>query len=324
MDSKTFAVNPLRRILIPLDGSTFSAQALPYARAISAPETACVFLQVVPKAVPIYGLFGERLLSEEQVEHAYEEEARKGLECARETLNQSSANVDIVVCCGDYADEILAVANERRADLVVMATHGRGGLDRWIIGSVADRVARMSTIPVMLIHPRDDSPPLPSDRSINRLIVPLDGSERAAQALPFAGRIAAQLNISVLVVTVSDLPHELAVVSAYGATFSQKLHDELLAEGRSDAEKMLKRSATVLRGMGVSVSEQVLEGPVAKAIVGAAGEDDLIVMTSHGHGGIRRLLLGSVANQLINQGNRPVVLVPVHEHDRQDAVERNA
>jgi nucleotide-binding universal stress UspA family protein len=312
----------LRRILVPLDGSLFSEQALGYARAIGGPEAGFVLIRIFSEAEAAYGPLGNRLLTAEQVQRAAEEEARSGMERAREGWIRTFPNVDIEVANGDYTDEILAAAVRHQADIIVMATHGRGGLDRWIIGSVADRVARTSPIPVMLIHPHDETQSEPSEQLIQRLIVPLDGSELADQALPFAGRLAAQHDIPVRLVTVFDLPHELSVTMAYGAAFSQQMYDELLAEGRLEAEKLLAKSKSLLRKMDVSVGHQLLEGPVAKAIAGAAGENDMIVMTSHGRGGIRRLLLGSVASQLINQSDVPVVLVPAVDPTDQAPNER--
>lgn len=303
-------LSPLRRILIPSDGSNFAEQALLYARAIAGADAEYVLVQVVPEADPIFGLLGKRLLTHEQVQHAMVEGARKGLERARTEWIKDCPHVSIEVVEGDYAGEILAVAERRQVDLIVMATHGRGALDRLVIGSVADRVARTSPIPVMLIHPRDEVPPEPSALRFERLIVPLDGSDLAKQALPFAGRIATQLHIPVLLVRVTDLPRELSAVTAYGAAFSPQIYDELLAEGRAEAEQALVDAEAVLSEMGATVSHQLLEGPVVKAIAGVTGAHDVIVMTSHGHGGIRRWFLGSVATKLINQPELAVVLVP--------------
>ena len=305
--------NPIRRLLVPLDGSPFAEQALPYARAIGGPDAKIQLLQVVPRGEAIYGMLGDQLVSDTEVEEASQLAAHKELERVRRERLGASPTVSIEIATGDYAGEILAAAQRSQSDLIVLATHGRGGLDRWIIGSVADRVARSSLIPVMLIQPKDSKAADLAARPIERLIVPLDGSELAAQALPFAGRIAAQLNVPVLLVRVSDLPKELSVATAYGAAFSPRVYEEVIAQGRGEALKSLVESESLLRDMGVTASHQVLEGQVAKAIANAAGENDLIVMTSHGHGGISRLLLGSVANQLINQRRLAVVLVPAVE-----------
>lgn len=301
---------PIRRILVPSDGSFFAEQALPYAAAIGGRDAELTLLQVVPTATPLHGLLGKRLLTAEQVQHATEAGAREGLEQARESWIPNHPTVGAEVATGDSADEILAAATRHEADLIVMATHGRGTLDRWIIGSVADRVARSSTMPVLLIHPLDEVPAGTGARRIERLIVPLDGSELAAQALPMAARLARQHGIPVRLVTVSDLPRELAIVTAYGAAYSPEVYDELLAEGRAEAEKHLAAAATQLADQGVTVEQQLLDGPVASEIAGVAGEHDVIVMTSHGHGGVRRWFLGSTASKLIHQPKLAVLLIP--------------
>lgn len=312
---------PFTKVLVPLDGSYFAKQAIPYARAIAGQEANFILFQVVPKAAAIYGLPGTRLLTAEQVQRATEADARMQLERSREDWTPNSTNVEIDVVAGDYAGEILTAAERHYADIIVMATHGRGGLDRIIIGSIADRVARSSPIPVLLIHPQDKKTPAPADRSIERLIVPLDGSDLAAEALPLAAQMAIHLDIQVLCVAVSDIPHQLSMVSAYGSAFSQQVYDELLAVGRSDAEKTLASAASLLTAMGVRVSQQLLDGSVAKAIADATSENDVIVMTSHGHGGIRRWFLGSVATTLINHPRLAVLLArPVGQNGEMSEV----
>lgn len=287
------------------------------ARAVAGRDAEFILFEVLPDADPLFGLLGNLLLTAEQIQRASADGVGQELERVRQGWIQICPNVEIEVATGDSSDEILAAAERRRADLIVMATHGRGGLDRWIIGSVADRVARTSPVPVLLVHPRDAISSEPGARSIARLVVPLDGSDLAAHALPFAARIAASLDIPVLLVAVSDLPREMPILRMYGSAFSQQIQDELLAEGRRAADQTLADAAASLRGMGVAVSRKLLDGPVAAGIAGAAGQDDVIVMTSHGHGGIRRLFLGSVAHQLINHGRLAVILVPPVDRDGQ-------
>ncbi|MCC6792008.1 MAG: universal stress protein, partial [Thermomicrobiales bacterium] len=115
---------------------------------------------------------------------------------------------------------------------------------------------------------------------------------------------------------------ELAIVTAYGAAFSKEVYDELLAEGRTEAEKFIAAAADLLTEQGVTVQKQILEGQAATAIAEAAGRNDVIVMTSHGHGGIRRWFLGSTATKLINHPNLAVLLVPAVAPDESPADER--
>jgi nucleotide-binding universal stress UspA family protein len=301
---------PLRRILVPLDGSSLAEEAIPYALAIGGPAAALTLFHVAPRPEAIYGLFGKRLLSVDQVDQASTTGAKAALAEVRAKRIPLDRDVSLEVSAGDYAHEILQAAVRLSVDLIVMASHGRGGLDRWIIGSVADRVARTTTVPLMIVHPAGDDDTGARYSGIERLVVPLDGSDLAAQALPFAARVASTLKIPIRLINVSDYPHDLSMALAYGSAFSEQVYAELLEEGRAQAESILVEASAQLQGLGVGVDYQIVDGPIAKGIIASTESTDLLVMTSHGRGGLRRLLLGSVANQVINEGNVPVVLVP--------------
>jgi nucleotide-binding universal stress UspA family protein len=300
---------PFARVLIPLDGSDFAEQAIPYASAVARSESIFIFFHVVPKMEAVYGLLGNCLLTAEQAQQGANDMAMRHLEILREQWLQRMPNIAVEIVSDDSTNGILAAAERHRADLIVMATHGRGEFDRMIIGSIADRVARSASLPVMLIHPRDASTPTPAVRTIDRLVVPLDGSEPAAQALPLVGQLASSLHIPVLLMAVSDFPSKPSTLSTYAAAFSPQVYEEVLAAGRKEAQQTLAGAANGLTAQNVAVSQKLLEGPVAKSIASVTGENDLIVMSSHGHGGFRRLFLGSVASKLINQPNLAVLLV---------------
>jgi nucleotide-binding universal stress UspA family protein len=304
------AIPSSRRILVPLDGSFFAEQALPYAQAIGGSDAELILLTVVPPAEAIRGLLGNVLVTAEEVEHAYAEGTHKDLERARRAWLGDRPRVRLEAAAGDPSEEILRAAERDGAALIAMATHGRGALRRWAIGSVADRVGRTSPVPVMLVQPREEMPSAPGPAMIERLVVPLDGSPAAARALPLAGDLALRLDVPVLLVTVADLPPDVSGPLVYAAAYSQEVYDELIAANQAKARAMLAAAAVSLRDAGVGVSEQILQGTVAEAIAAAAGPHDVIVMTSHGRGGVKRWLFGSVATKLIHQGDVPVVLVP--------------
>ena len=211
---------------------------------------------------------------------------------------------------GDPAEEILRDADRHDAGLIVMATYGLHGIDRWVIGSVADRVARTSPVPVMLVRPPYVAPEQPAPITFERLVVPLDGSPLAAEALPFAEQLAIRGHLPIRLVTVTDLSRELSSVLDYGAAFSAQAYEELLDEGRAESQAMLDAAAVPLRDAGLTVDTRLCEGQVPEAIAAVTGSNDVIVMTSHGRSGIGRWLLGSVATKLIQLGGAPVILVP--------------
>jgi nucleotide-binding universal stress UspA family protein len=293
-----------------LDGSFFAEQALAYAMAIANAKTELVLLEVIPVAEPVRGLFGNVLISADEVQQAYDEGIERGLHKTRAVWLGDRPNVRLETITGDAAEEILTVAAREHVDLIVMASHGRGAIGRWVIGSVADRVARTSLVPVMVIRPREEIPTEAVAPAIRRLIVPLDGSDLATQALPFVERLAGSLGVPVLLVNVTDVVHDLNRAMTYGMPFRQEVYDEIIDNAREEARNLLRDPAEQLRSAGLEVIELVLDGQAAGAIVGSAEPTDVIVMTSHGRGGVKRWLLGSVAEKLVREGPVPVILVP--------------
>jgi nucleotide-binding universal stress UspA family protein len=189
-----------------------------------------------------------------------------------------------------------------------MTTHGRGALGRWIFGSVADRVARSSPVPVLLVRPREREP---GPVAIRRLVVPLDESPLSEEALSMAQALATRLGVPIHLITVIDvmriIPAEVAPVVAFDAA----VYEETLSQLDAGAAALLANVSQRLEREGVHTSSKVAHGSPFTTIVDAVHDGDLIVMTSHGRGGVQRWLLGSVAEKLVREAPVPVVLVPV-------------
>jgi nucleotide-binding universal stress UspA family protein len=113
--------------------------------------------------------------------------------------------------------------------------------------------------------------------------------------------------------------HDLNRAMSYGMPFRQEVYDEIVDNAREEARNLLRDPADRLRRAELEVIELVLDGQAAAAIAGTAEPTDVIVMTSHGRGGLRRWLLGSVAEKLVREGPVPVILVPATV--RQEVVE---
>ena len=145
-------------ILVPLDGSPLAEQALPYAQVLLPPGGELILLEVVENLEPIHGMSGWLLVPVEDVQRMFERQAHEYLQKAEATLRGEQPHARLEVVSGNPAVEILRVAAERGVDLIVMTTHGRGALGRWVFGSVADRVARSSPVPVLLVRPRESEP----------------------------------------------------------------------------------------------------------------------------------------------------------------------
>ena len=144
-----------KRVLVPLDGSKVSEESLPHVKAIalgcSVPEV--ILLMVVepvlnPEAA-IDARSGRELIA--QVEKENKAKAQSYVNGIGEKLKKEGINSQVVLLTGRPADEILAYAEKHDADLIIMSTHGRSGVSRWFLGSVAERVVRHSPVPVLLV-----------------------------------------------------------------------------------------------------------------------------------------------------------------------------
>ena len=268
-------------VLVPLDGSPDAEQALPYAEALAGPGCQLILLEVGEDPDDEFTLLERHAGSCAQLETA----------------------------SGDPAEQILRVVRDLGVGLIVMTTQGRGALGRWAFGSVADAVTRKSPVPVLVVRPGEET----TEPPIRRLVVPLDGSSLAEAAVPFAQSLAQRLGIPVHLLTAIDpvslVPSAVAPVLA----FDSEVYTETLAQLRGDAESWLAAVGDRLRGAGVETSWETVSGSPYVAISDALQPGDAIVMTSHGRGGVRRWLLGSVAEKLIREGQAPVMLVPAGE-----------
>lgn len=242
-----------QRLLIPLDGSLFAEQALPCAQAIGGTAAELILLEAIPPAEAVRGPLGNVLIPAADIRRAYAEGIAIRLLRARQTWLGNRPNVRCETAVGDAAEEILRVADRDHVDLIVMASHGRGALQRWVIGSVADRVVRTSPIPVMVMRPRDEIPVEAGVREIRRLLVPYDGSDLAAQALPFAKVLALRLQVPVLLVKVSAIAHDLQSAMFSGVAVSPDVYDEILESSGAEDQAQLAHAARGFQDAGVSV-----------------------------------------------------------------------
>ena len=141
-----------KKILVPLDGSPLAEAVLPHAEALAKSEHAEIIILRVP-AMPASGFLARDPQIASVIIKDIEDEAEKYVHDKVDTLKKENINVTGLICDGAVPDTILKVADETQADVIAMSTHGRTGVSRWLMGSVADRVVHYAHIPVMLIHP---------------------------------------------------------------------------------------------------------------------------------------------------------------------------
>ena len=285
------------RILVPLDGSELAEAALAYAELIPSREVR--LLQVEPDT------HGPMLASAPEWEAwrtAREAEAWTYLERAGEPLRRQGRLVEVAFVFGDPADQIIAMAAD--ADLIVTTTHGRGTGGRVVWGSVADRVARHAPTATLVVRGGERGAAGPP---VARVVVPLDGSALAESALPTATELAADLGVPIHLMRAVDVGPIRATAEAARlvATASDRSAEAL----RRQAEEYLTGQVQRLRNRDLSATSEVRTGTPALALLDAVGPTDLVVMTTHGRGGLRRWLLGSVADKLVRAAPAPVLLV---------------
>lgn len=212
-------------------------------------------------------------------------------------------SAEIVVRFGDPAEEIIAAGDD--ADLIIMATQGRGTAGRALFGSVADRVSRHAHTSTLLVRAAAAQTASPH---IARIVVPLDGSPLAEHALPLAISLATDLGRPVQLVRVvapDQIVEEMQPAGSAADDAYVWSREHVLAAATS----YLDGVAEQLRARGLTVQTDVLAGTPIFVLLDALRPDDLVVMTTQGRGGLERWLLGSVAEHLIRTSPAPVVIV---------------
>jgi nucleotide-binding universal stress UspA family protein len=207
---------------------------------------------------------------------------------------------------GAAEEVILESAGQHSATLIAMATHGRSGVKRWLLGSVAEKVLRATANPLFLV--RADVARREPLRIINALVVPLDGSTLAESILPTVSAWAKALDLEVTLVRAFE---PLSAAQFGSETYLPNL-EEIEADARREITQYLRDQERALVGAGVrTVETEILEGPAADEIIKYAHEAPraVIAMSTHGRTGARRWILGSVTEKVVRHGDDPVLVI---------------
>jgi len=271
----------LRKILVALDGSENAEKALPWVKQVAVRETALV---VLLRAVPTKDIEAEFVAQELQ-------EAREYLQGIERELNYAGIPTKLVVKKYQPTRAIVDTAVAEACDLILMSTRGGSKIARWAIGGVTEQVLRTSPLPVLVVRSRTM---LPRQGHVRRIIVPVDGSKLAEAAVPWSGKLARLLKAKLI------LLHVYPKGTAALRTRMQESYDAL--------QKRMNKTCAALAGAGVKASFHVQRGDAAERILAFADVNDLIVTTSHGAGGFKRWIFGSVAEKLIHDASIPVLV----------------
>jgi nucleotide-binding universal stress UspA family protein len=289
----------LQSILVPLDGSVTAEAVLPHVRRLlRRSDSEVILLRVAnPPAGDDYMPLYEASLAA----------AREYVTGIRDRLLGQGTRASAVARVGPPAGTILEVAEEKKATMIALATHGRTGVARAILGSVAEHVIRRSAVPVIAVRPfwtYEIAPGRPEDQPIRTILVPVDGSELSLGVVPAVGELAGLFGARVLLLRVLESGAAAKARAPGGAT------GETFAE-KDLAEVRLKEVAERLRGQGVEAGTIVGEGDPAAAIQQSVRFHgvDLVAMTTHGRSGISRMVVGSVTEKVLREAKVPMLVV---------------
>jgi nucleotide-binding universal stress UspA family protein len=289
-------------MLVPLDGSEFAEQALPAAEVLSRAFHAHISLvSVFDKGGRLATIPFSK--SQDKESNSTSEAGEVYLMRVTERLRQKGIYVDYTILEGPVAETIINYAEKHDVDMIIISTHGRSGMPRWILGSVANRMIQLTTKPILIIRPIEgEAPPIPQ---FDCLLVTLDGSRNAERVLPYV-RASTRFDSRVILLSVPEIPDEYR----YGAVVEEIA--QLRKQAVAEAEEYLQSVACVLREDGISVDIRVEGSRPAKTIVRVAQEEnvDVVMLATHGHGGLDRLFMGSVADRVVQNTRSPVFIVP--------------
>ncbi|HEX7901854.1 MAG TPA: universal stress protein [Planctomycetota bacterium] len=281
------------RILVPLDASPRAERILvQVARLLRREDAEVLLLHVFDPSRALVPRDAAGKLDRDR------SDAEAYLKAAAKTLEARGVRARAITAEGFVADAILRVATDVKATLIALSTHGRSGLARWLLGSVAEKVIRGAPVPVLLVRSFQAAPS--DEMSFRRILVPVDGSKTSLRVIPAAAAFAALFQAEVAVLSV-DVPVPVAV--GVEAPPPPTAGDS----AREEAARAVER----FREKGVEARALTAVGDPAARILDTAAETgaDLIAMATHGWTGLTRWMLGSVTEKVLRHATLPMLIV---------------
>ena len=294
------------RMLIPLDGSETAENVLPYGRRLAAVAHVAVELLGVVEMADIAGdiAANQATYAEALIREAVRN-STEYLESVARTFR--NGKVRCTVEQGRPQDVITAAAAAESDTLIAMATHGRSGVSRWLLGSVTEKVLRGTINPLLVVRAPGDSK-TDGEAVLSSVIVPLDGSDIAETILSPVAALAKALEMQVILLRVYGVPLATYGEDDYYVPDYLELKDQI----KDEADSYLNSRAGLLRQQGVAeVSTVIIEGSAADAIISLARKtpDNLVAMSPYGRSGLQRWILGSVTEKVVRHCEDPVLIV---------------
>ena len=270
------------RILVPLDGSEMAEAVLTQVRRLLFRKDAEVLLVQAIGLPPAVESDLSTILAILQAR------ALEYLNGVGRRLSEQGARVRTFVRQGAPAETILEVAEKEEASLIAMSTHGRSGIARWVLGSVAEKVIRASPIPVLAVRSYEGAAPVGAkELSLKKILVAIDAADLSFEAIPPAIELARLFDARVLLVNVCEGPECAVPVPQMTHAFVR------------------------FREAGLTVEPVMRVGDPASGILDACTEHgaDLVALSTHGRSGVTRWVLGSVAEKVLRSATVPLLVV---------------
>lgn len=295
------------KILVPVDFSEYSEYALTYANAFVQKFGGTIdCIHVVDMGFMNDGAVDGVYVSSADLHRSTEgikAEAQKHLDHFVKKEHLLGTEITPHLASGHAAEEITTLADDIGSDIIIMATHGRSGLDHLVFGSTCDKVVRTSSIPVLAIkHPEHEALNDDGSLKIASILCPIDFSEFSHSAVPIAAMIAGGLGAKLTLAHVVDARFDYPEWTAQVAINNSQ-------ELAKSAEENLKAAAADIDGVDtdvfvtIGVPHRALNEKIKE------GNFDLVVMPTHGRKGIAHALLGSVSEKMVRTSACPVLTV---------------
>lgn len=305
-------------IMVALDGSEFSARSLPAAAALARRSGAALHLVVVfdPSAM-LHFAPGEATLPvfDSHITDARCSDLRLWVEEQAASISNTGVPTNGVLLEGTVVEALAEHVMTTSAEIVIMTTHGRSGLDRLRLGSVASSFLARSTVPVFLVRPAGPDAPAPGrELPTGRMLITLDGSAFAESMLPHAAVFADTLGMSLELLSVAE--PVAAPIALFGAA-TLAVDDFVTTDEESDTRRYLVRQAQQFSLKHPPKITVLVDNSAARAIVTYVRQSapGIIAIATHGRSALARMILGSVADKVLQGVEQPMLVYRPSEED---------
>ncbi len=292
---------PIQRILCPLDFSEISPLSLEYAQSFAKHYSAELLVLHALEPMEVAYPDDEFVEAWSEARSRRTAEAKARLQAVVEAHPSRVLSLEMMVREGRPSDAILAEAERQAADLIVMGTHGRRGMDRWLLGSVTEKVLRKARCPVLVVrkpaHPFISTQPAADPVRLERVLVCSDFSEPSLRALEYAISLAMEFDAELRILhVVEEIPGSKEVQE-----LTEEIQNKLTEPIPAETREWLRLKAIVRIGRPY---QEIIQ-------LALESETDLVIMGVQGRNALDLAVFGSTTHRVIQLGPCPVLAVRV-------------